>query len=181
MTSLGGWYSLLLLISLGLVARANVPAITVSMDSFQDCTICLETVWTEFNSTETIPECRHTFHSECIQGWVQRAHDTCPTCRGKIGRYLEQYLPQVGRQKSPEMAFAVILSLIWFCTLFLSIQSAAIGDDHSLAASSMASPSPALLFLSMCAILIWIFNLFRHGEPAPVGTDIDSRIESLFR
>lgn len=44
-----------------------------------DCAICL----CEFEENEEarfLPNCRHTFHVECIDMWF-RSHSTCPVCR----------------------------------------------------------------------------------------------------
>jgi len=44
-----------------------------------DCAVCL----CEFKENEKgrlLPNCRHTFHVECIDMWF-RSHSTCPVCR----------------------------------------------------------------------------------------------------
>ncbi|KAM7496838.1 hypothetical protein LguiA_021252 [Lonicera macranthoides] len=47
-----------------------------------DCVICLS----EFEERETvkmIPYCRHVFHPECIDTWLE-SHVSCPLCRSTI-------------------------------------------------------------------------------------------------
>jgi len=44
-----------------------------------DCAVCL----CEFNENDAgrlLPNCRHTFHVDCIDMWF-RSHSTCPVCR----------------------------------------------------------------------------------------------------
>jgi len=63
--------------------RADIPARfrpPSESDTEPDpCPICYEPLEGE---TTQLP-CRHTFHTECIQDWMQR-HMTCPICRAHI-------------------------------------------------------------------------------------------------
>ncbi len=33
---------------------------------------------------EVVLKCSHVFHLECLQGWMNREHDTCPVCMARI-------------------------------------------------------------------------------------------------
>jgi hypothetical protein len=48
------------------------------------CSICM----TEFEQTEIIKltKCKHIFHSECLNEWVDENH-SCPVCREILGKY----------------------------------------------------------------------------------------------
>jgi hypothetical protein len=45
-----------------------------------DCAICQESM----RDTCTTLPCKHKFHTECIHGWTQTGHYTCPLCRRRI-------------------------------------------------------------------------------------------------
>ncbi len=161
MRALNVWYHLLVLVGLELGARATVPSDISVSDSFQNCTICLETVWTqEFNFTVTmIPNCRHTFHSECILEWIRNSHDTCPTCRGHIGRYLEQYLPpqQEHQSRHPNWPIKVAI-LIWISMLSFVLKSVS-NSSHPVAIAWWTSPAPGLLLLSLVLLIFILFSI----------------------
>jgi len=42
------------------------------------CCICLDTVFTEIHQ---LPECGHSFHSNCIIAWFRKGNKTCPLCK----------------------------------------------------------------------------------------------------
>ncbi|KAG5235036.1 hypothetical protein OIU76_026265 [Salix suchowensis] len=44
-----------------------------------ECSICLGTI-VEGDSVRVLPNCKHTFHVECIDIWLG-SHSTCPICR----------------------------------------------------------------------------------------------------
>ena len=67
-------------------AIAELPATTITEQqaAVQDggCSVCLQ----EFEAGEaarSLPECRHTFHMSCIDGWLCR-HASCPLCRRAV-------------------------------------------------------------------------------------------------
>lgn len=47
----------------------------------QICSICLETM--DSQTSLTLEECTHTFHSTCIVKWFRSQHSSCPQCRGE--------------------------------------------------------------------------------------------------
>ncbi|KAH8493818.1 hypothetical protein Peur_061418 [Populus x canadensis] len=44
-----------------------------------ECSICLGTIL-EGDTVRVLPNCKHTFHVECIDMWLG-SHSTCPICR----------------------------------------------------------------------------------------------------
>ena len=46
------------------------------------CAICLE----DWRPSDRVQQssCKHIFHADCITRWLV-THDTCPTCREKVG------------------------------------------------------------------------------------------------
>lgn len=44
-----------------------------------ECSICLGTI-VEGDTVRVLPNCKHTFHVECIDMWLG-SHSTCPICR----------------------------------------------------------------------------------------------------
>jgi hypothetical protein len=48
----------------------------------ESCSVCID----GFEPGETLlclPECRHAFHKDCIEGWLAQ-HTTCPNCRASL-------------------------------------------------------------------------------------------------
>lgn len=43
------------------------------------CAICHETISRE--TSYTLPECSHSFHTNCLMTWFRKGHDTCPLCQ----------------------------------------------------------------------------------------------------
>ncbi|XP_042060838.1 RING-H2 finger protein ATL2-like [Salvia splendens] len=51
-------------------------------ESPPECAVCLS----EFEEGETgriLPECKHSFHVDCIDAWL-RSHPQCPICRTRV-------------------------------------------------------------------------------------------------
>uniref|UniRef100_A0A3Q7ENS2 RING-type domain-containing protein n=1 Tax=Solanum lycopersicum TaxID=4081 RepID=A0A3Q7ENS2_SOLLC len=49
----------------------------------ESCSICLM----EYEKDDVVcelPRCKHVFHMECIEGWVERCQFTCPLCRSLL-------------------------------------------------------------------------------------------------
>ena len=44
------------------------------------CVIC----HCNYRETKTLPRCKHTFHTECLDGWLKRSK-ICPECRIPLG------------------------------------------------------------------------------------------------
>lgn len=42
------------------------------------CTICHDNISNE--DTYILPECKHTFHTNCIMTWFRMGHNRCPLC-----------------------------------------------------------------------------------------------------
>ncbi|KAK6943456.1 Zinc finger, RING-type [Dillenia turbinata] len=48
-----------------------------------DCSICLS-VFEEGEKVKVLPQCRHAFHSGCVDKWLS-SHPSCPFCRSSLG------------------------------------------------------------------------------------------------
>ncbi|KAK4378879.1 hypothetical protein RND71_000741 [Anisodus tanguticus] len=49
----------------------------------ESCSICLMEYEKE-NVVCELPRCKHVFHMECIERWVERSQFTCPLCRSLL-------------------------------------------------------------------------------------------------
>ncbi|XP_076956030.1 E3 ubiquitin-protein ligase RHA2B-like [Bidens hawaiensis] len=51
-------------------------------DSDSDCIVCLN----RFNNGEHVRKlpCRHVFHKECVDGWIDHRNFNCPLCRSPV-------------------------------------------------------------------------------------------------
>jgi hypothetical protein len=62
-----------------------IPLFTDNQNNIQAenslCSICLTDLH-QNNNTHNIPECGHTFHSNCLIDWLRIGDRTCPMCRG---------------------------------------------------------------------------------------------------
>ncbi|GAA0138806.1 ubiquitin-protein ligase [Lithospermum erythrorhizon] len=62
---------------------ASLPTFVIKKnderDSIMECSICLSTL-EEKEVARTLPNCKHTFHAECIDKWFE-SHPNCPICR----------------------------------------------------------------------------------------------------
>ncbi|KZV23797.1 hypothetical protein F511_22859 [Dorcoceras hygrometricum] len=47
-----------------------------------DCCICIGP-FREGEKMKMLPECKHCFHSECVDEWLN-AHSSCPLCRASL-------------------------------------------------------------------------------------------------
>ena len=64
---------------------ATAPAPLGTDDPY--CTVCLQQI--SVMEATTLAQCKHIFHSECIESWIQFCAtagnpQTCPTCRGLV-------------------------------------------------------------------------------------------------
>ncbi|WCJ31818.1 RING/U-box superfamily protein [Euphorbia peplus] len=52
------------------------------MQSVTECSVCLS----EFQEEESVRKlkCKHTFHKDCLDKWLQECRATCPLCRTKV-------------------------------------------------------------------------------------------------
>ncbi|KAF9681931.1 hypothetical protein SADUNF_Sadunf05G0054500 [Salix dunnii] len=60
------------------------PAVSYSKKSMgqQECAVCLSQI-SEGESVRNL-KCRHTFHKDCLDEWLQQCLATCPLCRAKV-------------------------------------------------------------------------------------------------
>ncbi|KAK8570342.1 hypothetical protein V6N13_003029 [Hibiscus sabdariffa] len=64
-------------------SRSKLGASTGKQSWSPECVICLEGV----KGSEEIRElgnCSHLYHIDCIDGWVDQGHGTCPLCGRKL-------------------------------------------------------------------------------------------------
>lgn len=68
------------------IVMASLPAIVFKLPENQDpagaaveCAVCLSAV-EDGETARILPNCKHIFHSECIDKWFG-SHSTCPICR----------------------------------------------------------------------------------------------------
>ncbi|CAN0926998.1 RING-H2 finger protein ATL18 [Linum grandiflorum] len=65
------------------LARAKQrQSTTATSDEEDSCSICLAEL--ADTSACRLSRCKHVFHLECIEKWVERDHFTCPLCRNFI-------------------------------------------------------------------------------------------------
>ncbi|XP_047964753.1 E3 ubiquitin-protein ligase RHA2B-like [Salvia hispanica] len=48
-----------------------------------DCAVCLSRIEAWHNVRE-LGNCEHAFHVECLNSWIDRGGETCPTCRARL-------------------------------------------------------------------------------------------------
>lgn len=63
----------------------SLPVFVYSSQTHQeglDCAVCLSE-FEEGESGRVLPNCKHSFHIECIDMWFQ-SHSTCPLCRSPV-------------------------------------------------------------------------------------------------
>ncbi|PIA57944.1 hypothetical protein AQUCO_00500102v1 [Aquilegia coerulea] len=58
---------------------ATLPIFVYKGADHIECAVCLSNL-EEKEMVRLLPNCKHTFHSHCIDTWL-RAHSTCPICR----------------------------------------------------------------------------------------------------
>jgi E3 ubiquitin-protein ligase RNF115/126 len=59
----------------------------LASDGKAECSICMDAV--ELGTEVTILPCKHWFHFNCIEMWLNQ-HNTCPHCRRGINNASEQ-------------------------------------------------------------------------------------------
>ncbi|GMI69537.1 hypothetical protein HRI_000623000 [Hibiscus trionum] len=65
------------------LGRSKLGADIREQSTSAECAICLECI----EGSEEIRElgnCNHMYHRECIDGWVDQGHETCPLCGRKL-------------------------------------------------------------------------------------------------
>ncbi|CAN6859025.1 unnamed protein product [Brassica oleracea] len=50
--------------------------------SASDCIVCLSTLKTGEEVRKL--DCRHVFHKQCLEGWIQHLNFNCPLCRSPL-------------------------------------------------------------------------------------------------
>ena len=80
-----------------IMVRTNLPTQTVRMEDLdlpetrivgpnsvtEQCAICLEKI-TQGEELQSMRRCPHGFHYDCVKEWLEREHQTCPTCRIEV-------------------------------------------------------------------------------------------------
>ncbi|CAN6243791.1 unnamed protein product [Urochloa humidicola] len=64
------------------------------------CSVCLEDV-RGGDMVRQVPACRHVFHVECIDMWLQ-SHRTCPMCRCVVSPPSRASTPKAAAEEAPE-------------------------------------------------------------------------------
>jgi len=62
------------------------------------CCICYEQIFPDTNSY-IVPECQHSFHTNCIVEWFRRGNESCPKCRRRPNEYFTDLWTQEARYK----------------------------------------------------------------------------------
>ena len=60
----------------------------MSEQDIDKCVICLEPL---INDLYTLPECSHSYHTNCIMHWFRTKHTTCPLCNNQGINYCQAY------------------------------------------------------------------------------------------
>ena len=62
--------------------KLNIYTLTENKED--NCSVCMS----ELNIDEHVCElpCKHTFHNDCIQPWLQQYNYKCPICREEVGK-----------------------------------------------------------------------------------------------
>jgi hypothetical protein len=84
------WYPAALLLPEEEEAAANCKAAAAAAASSSECAVCLA----DFRHGERLrllPRCRHAFHIDCIDAWLQGA-TSCPLCRAPAAAALDHQL-----------------------------------------------------------------------------------------
>jgi len=55
--------------------------IQVDSDNPIECTVCLENI---VEGACELNNCKHVFHKQCVQLWLQKFQTTCPNCRAEV-------------------------------------------------------------------------------------------------
>lgn len=69
------------------------------------CAICLQEIGRRHEIREPT-KCCHAFHRECLDGWVDEGHDTCPLCRTALFESEESEI--CGQQRGIQTFLAII-------------------------------------------------------------------------
>ncbi|ESW05332.1 hypothetical protein PHAVU_011G171300 [Phaseolus vulgaris] len=77
--------------------------VAVVAEAAGECTICLEGV-AEGEDVKMTAHCRHIFHANCIDTWLEN-HVTCPVCRySKMGEEEELVTVEGGEEEDVEVS-----------------------------------------------------------------------------
>ncbi|EOX95579.1 hypothetical protein QUC31_005100 [Theobroma cacao] len=70
--------------------KTKLPVVEFSRSKLQGigeqsvvCAICLACIKGS-EETRELANCSHAYHRECVDGWVDQGHGTCPLCRLKL-------------------------------------------------------------------------------------------------
>ncbi|KAE9610276.1 putative transcription factor C2H2 family [Lupinus albus] len=88
-----------------------------------ECMVCL-TDFEEGDKVRTL-ECKHTFHKDCLDNWLQKYCATCPLCRNKVlpsnvaTKYQVQLQNHVGYYVGNDDQLMSLLSILWGGSTFI--------------------------------------------------------------
>ena len=58
----------------------DIDNINAETSNSEDCSVCL----CKLDENSYTTNCNHTFCKDCIEGWLENNHNTCPLCRQEI-------------------------------------------------------------------------------------------------
>ena len=100
---------MMLLMSVNKENKSIRVTVTVMVQVFESCTICLEDCdcLTDVRVSKC---CRRKFHQQCIKEWIETTkHNTCPDCRANVT--LDNYQPCTVQQVQRVQPSLPVMSL----------------------------------------------------------------------
>lgn len=96
----------------------------------EDCVICLEQIDEEKNDKKTLT-CNHTFHSTCIDTWLQQKKE-CPICRLSFSsnNFPHSYNPVIEIQPRQTNIIMCCYNIIHIFLMMTSFSNFVLGITH---------------------------------------------------